>query len=560
MSIGRDEATTTTDSEARRDMAGVNDDMNEADVFEFVTDKQPDSPCVSFDGRLFTYREFDEYANRFANAFGELGVRRGDNVALVMRNVPEHLGSILGLMKISAAAVNTNFMYTAAEIANILSDSKATGVVVESEFFDILAGAVESVPTLEFVVAVGEPTQSLRAAAEKSGAKIVSSAEALAAASAERPEANRSGDDRWILYTGGTTGQPKGVVWRAADYYYACLSGGNPYGEPRNSPKEVADNTFEGFRAFLAAPLMHGAGMFTFFTFLNLGAFVALQRNFDPERILRATAEEKAAVLVIVGDGMGVPIADKLREMTDRGEAPDLSGLFMISSGGGIWSAANQAAFKELLPNVGFRDNVGASESGNDGEMTFDEAGRLKLDAARGILVLDLDLEPMQPGTGEVGYIVRTGPLPLEYLGDPEKSARTFIEVGGQRASLLGDMGMLEADGSITFLGRGSGCINTGGEKVFPEEVESTLKLHPAVFDALVVGAPDPRYGESVAAVISVRDGFDEPGVGELGEHVRSHLAGYKAPRHIVVVDEVKRSPAGKADYRWAKSQVSDDA
>lgn len=556
MSAEAEDATTATDADARKNNAGVNDNMNEADVFECVADKQPERPCVSFDGELFTYREFDDYANRFAHAFLELGVRRDDRVALVMRNVPEHLGSIVGLMKISAAAVNTNFMYAAAEIANILADSSAVGVVVESEFADTVAEAIGSVPELRFVVSVGEPGDALKEAAERSGIALVDSAEALAAASRQRPENTRSGDDKWILYTGGTTGHPKGVVWRAADYYYACLSGGNPYGEPRNSPQEVADNTFEGFRAFVAAPLMHGAGMFTFFTFLNLGAYVALQRTFDPERILRATAEEKAAVLVIVGDGMGVPIADELRVMTAAGDAPDLSGLFMISSGGGIWSAANQAAFSELLPNVGFRDNVGASESGNDGEMKFDEAGRLKLEAGRGILVVDLDLEPMEPGTGEIGYIVRTGHLPLEYLGDPDKSAQTFVEIGGRRASLLGDMGLLEVDGSITFLGRGSGCINTGGEKVFPEEVESTLKLHPAVFDALVVGAPDPRFGESVAAVVSVREGFEDPGAEELREHVRGHLAGYKAPRQVVVVDQVKRSPAGKADYRWAKSQV----
>ena len=556
MTAEAEDAMTTTDADARKNDAGVNDDMNEADVFECVADKQPDSPCVSFDGEVFTYREFDDYANRFARALRGQGVRADDHVALVMRNVPEHLGSMLGLMKISAAAVNTNFMYTGVETANILVDSRSVGVVVESEFADTVAEAIGSAPELRFVVTVGEPGEALEAAAEQAGIALVGSAEILADASSQRPENTRSGDDKWILYTGGTTGRPKGVVWRAADYYYACLSGGNPYGEPRNSPQEVADNTFEGFRAFVAAPLMHGAGMFTFFTFLNLGAYVALQRTFDPERILRATAEEKAAVLVVVGDGMGVPIADKLREMTAAGEAPDLSGLFMISSGGGIWSAANQAAFKELLPNVGFRDNVGASESGNDGEMTFDEAGRLKLDAGRGILVVDLDLEPMEPGTGEIGYIVRTGHLPLEYLGDPDKSAQTFIEIGGRRASLLGDMGLLEADGSITFLGRGSGCINTGGEKVFPEEVESTLKLHPAVFDALVVGAPDPRFGESVAAVVSVREGFEEPGVEELREHVRGHLAGYKAPRHVLFVEQVKRSPAGKADYRWAKSQI----
>ncbi|WP_333618073.1 AMP-binding protein [Dietzia sp.] len=550
-----------TDNEARRDTARHNPEINEADVFEAVVDRRPDSPSVAFDGAVFTFREFDQLANRFAHALLGQGIERGDRVAIVARNVPEHLGAILGLMKISAAAVNTNFMYGPEEIRNILVDSASAGVLVESEFAATVAAAIceggeLAVPSLRFLVAVGEPGDELVAAAEAAGIPLLDSAEMLRAASSERPAVERSGDDRWLLYTGGTTGHPKGVVWRAADYYYACLSGGNPYGEARNSPEEVAEATVDGFRAFLSAPFMHGAGMFTLFTFLNLGGFVAVQRVFDPERILRACAEFDVQALVIVGDGMGVPLVDELRALREAGEELDFPGLFMVASGGGIWSQVNRDAWKELLPNIMLRDNVGASESGNDGEMVFDEAGRLRLDPGRGIVLVDELLEPLEPGSGDIGYIVRTGHLPLEYLGDPEKTASTFVEVGGERGSLLGDMGMLAEDGGIIFLGRGSGCINTGGEKVFPEEVESALKRHPAVFDALVVGVPDERYGEAVGAVVSVREGEPDPTVDEIREHVRGLLAGYKAPRVVSFVDEVKRSPAGKADYRWAKRAI----
>lgn len=543
-----------TDNDARMDHSGDNDNMNEADVFEAVVDAKPDNPCATFDDRSFTFREFDNFVNQIAHVFLDAGVQPGDRVMLLARNVKEHLGSMLALMKDRAAAVNTNFMYNANEIKYLVENSSAVGAVVEFEFSEKFADVIAAGAQLKFVLSVGEPHQRLVDECEKAGIQLINGDAAIEAASTERPDITRSGDDQWILYTGGTTGHPKGVVWRAADYYYACLSGGNPHGAPRHSPQEVAENAMGGLNILSCAPLMHGAGTFTILTFLNLGAHIIMQRMFEPERIVRGIGEHGVAVVVIVGDAMGVPIADEVERLQDE---VDFSSLFMIASGGGIWSAVNRDKFAKMLPNVVLRDNVGASESGNDGEMVFDEAGRLLFQPGRGVLLVNSDLEPMPKDSEEIGFIVRTGHLPMEYLGDPDKSAATFVQVQGQRASLLGDMGQYNKDGDIIFLGRGSGVINTGGEKVFPEEVESTLKRHPAVFDAVVTATEDARYGQAVAAVVSIRADHDDPTEEELREHVCEHLARYKAPRTIKFVDWVQRTPAGKADYRWAKDQVN---
>ena len=541
------------DGEQSANAPAANDNMNEADVFEAVVDAKPDNPAVTFDDESLTFRELDQFVNQLAHVYLDAGVVPGDRVMLLARNVKEHFGSMLALMKIRAASVNVNFMYNAREIGYLAENSSAKAALVEYEFSEKFAEVIELGHTFDFVVTVGEPHARLLEVCEKNGVTVIRSETAVPAASAERPQITRTGDDPWILYTGGTTGHPKGVVWRAADYYYACLSGGNPYGEPRHNPEEVAANALDGLKVFVCAPLMHGAGTFTIFTFLNLGAQIIMHRVFDPEETVRALGKYGVSVLVIVGDAMGVPIADKIAELKDE---VDFSGLFMIASGGGIWSQVNRDKIHAMLPNVILRDNVGASESGNDGEMTFDEAGRLLLESNRGILLVNSELEPLPADSEEIGFLVRTGHLPKEYLGDPDKTAATFVTVNGQRASLLGDMGQYNKDGKIIFLGRGSGVINTGGEKVFPEEVESTLKRHPAVFDAVVTSVPDERYGQAVAAVVSVRADFDHPSETELREHVGEYLARYKAPRTIKFVDFIQRTPAGKADYRWAKDQV----
>lgn len=541
-----------TDNEARKDHSGDNDAMNEADVFEAVVDAKADNPAATFDGETLTFREFDGLANQLAHVYLDAGVAPGDRVMLLARNIKEHLASMIALMKIRAAAVNTNFMYNAREIGYLVENSSAKGALVEDEFSEKFGEVIELGYRVEFVLTIGEPHERLVQACETAGIALLRD-DAVSAASVERPQVTRTGDDPWILYTGGTTGHPKGVVWRAADYYYACLSGGNPYGAPRHNPQDVAENAMDGLKVLVCAPLMHGAGTFSILTFLNLGAQIIMQRVFDAEAIVRGIAEYGAAVIVIVGDAMGVPIADTIDDLKDE---VDLSCLFMIASGGGIWSQVNRDKLHQLLPNVVLRDNVGASESGNDGEMVFDDAGRLLFEPGRDVLLVGSDLEPLPEDSDEIGFLVRTGHLPMEYLGDPDKTAATFVEVQGQRASLLGDMGQYNAEGKIIFLGRGSGVINTGGEKVFPEEVESTLKRHPAVFDAVVTAVPDERYGQAVAAVVSIRADFDEPTEAELRDHVSEYLARYKAPRTVKFVDWVQRTPAGKADYRWAKDQV----
>ena len=535
--------------------------LNEADIFEAVADKLATEPCVSFDDEHFTFAEFDALANRMAHAIAAQGFQPAQRVMLLMRNIPEHLAAILALMKLRGAGVNTNYMYRAAEILHLAESAEPVGAIIEAEFSttfaEMLTLAMEEGASHPFrwVMCVGTPDSSLVAATERAAIPLVDVASALATASDARPDIQRSGDDHWILFTGGTTGVPKGVVWRAADYYYACLSGGNPYGDNRNSIAELVDNANPGMKMLLAAPLMHGAGTFTVFTFLNMGAHVLFQRVFDAENLARAASKHRVLGITIVGDAMGVPLADAIEKL---GGELDLSGLFLVASGGGIFSRGVQDRLRSLLgDNVMLRDSVGASESGNDGSMILDDKGRLVMQPMRGIMLVDEMLEPIPSDSREIGFIVRTGHLPVEYLGDAKKSAETFVEINGMRASLLGDMGQFDDDGNIIFLGRGSGVINSGGEKVFPEEVEGVLKQHPAVYDAVVAAAEDQRYGQLVAAVVSLREGVAAPSAEDLRQHVAESLAGYKAPRKVVFVDWVKRSPAGKADYRWAREELA---
>lgn len=532
-----------------------NQNMNQADNLEAIADKVPDAPAVTVDDSTYTFREFDGVVNQIGHLLRSNGVEPGDHVALFMRNLVEHIAGIYSCMKIRAVGINVNFRYTEKELEYLFDDSDSVAVMVESAFSDKMAALVGNLPKLRVVFSVGEPTDALASACAEHGKQLVRVDEELPEQPATRDFPPRSGDDTWVLYTGGTTGMPKGVQWRMADYYYACLSGGNPYGDPKNSPEELAEGSEAGafFKVLISAPLMHGAGSFTIHTFLNLGGHVILQRDFDPMEVLRGIEKQKPGILVFVGDGMGVPIIDA---MVEHHETMDLSSLFSVSSGGGIWSKGSRDKLLSIMPDLYLRDNVGASESGNDGELEMNAAGETRMAPSPKIDVVNEELERIEPGSDEIGYIIRRGHVPLGYYGDPDKTARTFPVVDDVRVSLLGDMGRVESDGTIVFLGRGSGVINTGGEKVFPEEVEQALKAHPRVYDAVVAGAPDSRFGEAVAAVVSPR-GDDDLDVDEVRAHLQEQLANYKVPKRIVVVDEVKRSPAGKADYRWAKDTVA---
>ncbi len=530
--------------------------FNLADVFESVAAAVPERTALTYEGRDLTYAELDAESDKTAALLEHAGVGPGDHVALFLKNSVEHVYSILGLVKVRAVPINVNYRYTPAELEYIFTNSDSAAVVVElPEHQRTLAALLEKCPLIRTVIVVGETDPALQAAAAERDVRVVSFADAEGLEPAERP--TRSGDDLYILYTGGTTGYPKGVMWRHDDFFHKPLSGGNPYGEGnRKDLAEVAAaaKEFPPLSYLIAAPLMHGAALYSLFTFLMLGARVVLMRDFIPQRIVEAIEKEKLQVILIVGDGMGLPLVD---EMERRAGEVDYSSLYSITSGGAVWSVGVRERMAALKPDLVLRDNFGASETGNDGAFTVDDDGNLRMAPSPNLTLVDEALQPIAPGSDEVGWIARVGNVPLGYYNDPDKSARTFPQLpDGTRLAVLGDMGRIEADGTIVFLGRGSGCINTGGEKVFAEEVEAALHAHPSVSDALVVPKPDERMGQQVAAVIAQYPGTAPLSLQEVQEHCRSTLAGYKVPRAVVLVDEVRRTPAGKADYKWAKAQV----
>jgi len=377
---------------------------------------------------------------------------------------------------------------------------------------------------------------------------------ALAAASAERDFDGRSGDDRYLAYTGGTTGMPKGVVWRHEDLFFAALGGGDPLldkghlTDPDELPGRVPDFPLS---QLCAPPLMHvSAHWGAFNTFFGGGKVVLLgPGRLDGEEVWRTVAAEGVNVITVVGDAMARPVLDALAADPSH----DTSSVITLASGGAILSPATKAQVAELLPNAFVIDAFGSSETGIAGSRAGDTEGPARFTVDDRTAVLDDDLRPVVPGSGVVGRLARRGHVPLGYHKDEAKTAATFVTVDGERWVLPGDMATVDEDGTVVLLGRGSGSINTGGEKVFPEEVEGVLKGHPAVYDVLVVGTPDERWGETVTAVVQLRPGA-ELTVEELADFGRQNLAGYKLPRRLVLVDEVQRGANGKPDYAWAKA------
>ncbi|GAB92706.1 acyl-CoA synthetase [Gordonia rhizosphera] len=536
--------------------------FNLADVFETVADAVPERIALSYEGRQISYAELDRLANQVAHLLRDSGIGAHDNVSLFLKNSIEHVTSLLGLLKIRAVPVNVNYRYTNAELQYIFDNSDSRAIIVElPEHQRSVAQILPETPMVRTVFVVGEITDELAAAAASlPGGRAVDIVSFAGAASQSdgRDFEPRTGEELYLLYTGGTTGHPKGVMWQHDDFFRKPLSGGNPYGEARQDLDEIASavKDFGSIAFLLAAPLMHGAASYSLFTFFTLGGRLVIQRDFDPAKIVSSVETDRVQIILIVGDAMGMPLVEELER---RKDAVDLSSLFSVTSGGAIWSQHVRDRLLAVKPDLLLRDNFGASESGNDGEIMMDEHGNLKVPPTDKMMVVDDRLNKIEPGSGEVGYIARIGNVPLGYHKDPEKSAKTFPTLpDGTRISILGDMGTVEADGTIVFLGRGSQCINTGGEKVYAEEVEAVLHAHPVIADALVVPVPDERYGQRVAAVVALTEGAIEPSVEDIGEHCRKTLAGYKVPRTVVFVEEVKRTPAGKADYRWAKNTAAE--
>jgi acyl-CoA synthetase (AMP-forming)/AMP-acid ligase II len=526
-------------------------EFNMADLFESLADAVPDREAIVCADRRVTFAELDERTTRLAHALSKAGVKRGDHIGLYLYNGIEYMEASLAAFKIRAVPININFRYVEEELYYLFDNADLVGIIHHREFAPRIAAVAERLPKLTTFFAVEDGSD-----ADCSAIGSLNYDEELANASPERDFAPRSADDLYLVYTGGTTGMPKGVMWRQEDLFFAALMGGNPYGPPPERPEQVAENAKAGpiLTALPAAPLMHAAAQWAALIYLFSGGKLVLTpgTGFDADRIWKLVEQEKVQSMAIVGDAMARPLAEAL----DRpGASYDTSSLFAIGSGGATYSEAVKAQLRKHLPNALLLDTFGGSEGGNQGrgvEATESQAGP-RFQADETSAVLDENMKPLPPGTGKIGMLARRGRIPLGYYKDEQKTAKTFIEADGTRWVVAGDMATLEADGTITLLGRGSGCINSGGEKIFPEEVEAALRSHPKVFDALVVGVPDRRFGERVAAVVAAREG-QTPTLEELDAHCRTCFAGYKVPRELHQVDQIQRQPSGKPDYKWAKA------
>src|SRR4051812_896289 len=520
-------------------------EFNLADVLEIVTDAVPDRLALIAGDRRLTFAELDERANRVAHYLRDVGVLPGQHVGIYAFNRAEWVEAMFGCFKARAVPINVNYRYVINEVRYLFENADLVALFYEAEFGPHVASVLPALPKLKHLVQLDDGS-----GIQTEGLEAVDYEHGLAAASPTRDGLHpRSPDDLYILYTGGTTGMPKGVMWRQEDIFFAAMGGGNYGGPGVSKPEEVADHVSETVGVSLAlAPLMHGNAQWTMSIALFSGNTVVLNtsRRFDADEIWDLTERDNVNVISLVGDAMARPLVDALAH---RAVPPS---IFAVVSGGAILSPAIKAELNERAPNIAVIDAFGASETGANGAADITAKGpRFRMNEWTTVLNDDGDVAAV----GEVGLLARRGHVPVGYYKDAEKTAATFVELGGVRWAIPGDRAVIEDDGAINVLGRGSQCINTGGEKVFPEEVEAVLKSHPDVFDAIVVGVPDARWGESIAAVVAPRTGHKVT-LDQLAEYCRASIAGYKVPRHLVVVDECERTPAGKPNYRWAKEQA----
>ena len=527
--------------------------FNLADLFEIVADTVPEREALVCGDARLTYAQLEERSNRLAHFLAAQGIGAGDKVGLYLYNCNEYLEGMLACFKVRAVPVNVNFRYVDEELSYILNNAEMAGCIHHREFVPHLAAVRTAAPKLKTLIAVDDGT-----AFDPATIGAIGYEAALAQGAPARDFAERSDDDLFLLYTGGTTGMPKGVMWPHKAVFYAAMGGGghfHPAG-PIEQPEDIAVRAKDGFlvTGMALAPLMHGACWWYACIQLLAGGKLVLNpsHHLDGEEVWDIVARERINAVSIVGDAMAIPLLDVLERNPGRW---DLSSVFNVGSGGAVFSESKQAKFREHFPNVLITNSFGSSEGG---QMGMDN-GQRRADAENGLgnvtrtpymdVIVEEELRHAQPG--EMGIFARSGHIPVGYFNDPVKTAKTFVTVEGKRWLLTGDSARLEMDGSITVFGRGSNCINSGGEKIFPEEVEQALKNHPAVFDALVVATPDERWGQKVTAVISPRGAA--PTLEELQQEARKHIAGYKVPRELHVVGEIPRQPNGKPNYARAK-------
>ncbi len=529
--------------------------FNLADLTEHTVDAVPDRTALICGDRQLTFAELEARANRLAHHLAAQGIGERDHVAIYSHNSLEYVETMLAAYKLRAVPINVNYRYVEDELVYLFDNADVVAAVYQASFGPRIAAVRERLPKLRHLVEIDDGTT------DPTPTGAVPYEEALAAASPERDFGPRDDGDLYILYTGGTTGLPKGVVWRHEDVWRA-LGGGIDFltGERITDEHQLARVAAEAVppTGLVLAPLMHGAAQWGTLGGLFKGITNVLLPHFDPHLVWDAVERYRIAVITITGDAMARPLIDALQE-----RHYDTSALVAISSTAAVFSPVVKDQLFELLPDLFISEAVGSSEGGFNG-MRLVEKGKTAAAPGEGgglinvplgpdSTIIGIDDQPVQPG--EVGRLARGGNVPIGYYKDPAKTAATFLEVAGVRHAVPGDLARLELDGTMTLLGRGSQCINSGGEKIFPEEVESALKAHPKVFDALVIGVDDERWGQRVAALVEPRPG-EAPTLEELAEFCHTKLARYKAPRELHLVDEMPRQPSGKPDYQRARLAV----
>ena len=538
---------------------------NLATINEAIAEAIPDREAIVFRDRRFSYADFTRRSRRFANLLIERGLgchternaldpwRSGqDHLGIYLYNGNEFLEGMLGAYKARVAPFNVNYRYVDEELVYLLNNAKTRALLYHSSLAEHVDRVREKVPSLELLIQVQDaPAPLLEGAVEYEAA--------LAASSEERPRREWSPDDLYILYTGGTTGMPKGVLWRQCDILIATLGARRTDGEVLQTIDQYVSRAQASNRRHLPAPpFMHGAGHWVALQAFNTGGTVVIQnevRHFDAADVLDLIEAERVSNLLLVGDAFGRPLADELAR-----RERDLKSLRYVMSGGAVMTAKLKAELLDYLPQIRIIDTAGSSETGGQGSQVSSAAtgagtGRFRLAPHNAVLSEDLTRK-LEPGHDGLGWWARAGNIPLGYLDDEAKTAETFPVVDGVRYSVPGDKVRLLEDNSLELHGRESVTINSGGEKIFAEEVETALKHHDAVFDAVVAGRPSERWGNEVVAIVKLKDGAEVTEASLLEECGR-HIARYKQPKAFVFVDEILRSPAGKADYRWAKEQAS---
>jgi acyl-CoA synthetase (AMP-forming)/AMP-acid ligase II len=533
--------------------------FNLADLFENAVDHFGEREYLVCEGQRRTYAQMEERANRLAHHLAAHGIGPGDHVGIYALNSVEWVETLWAVFKLRGVWVNINYRYVEDELAYLFDNADLRALVYQREFAPRVAGVLDRLPLLDHSVVIDDGTD-----ADTATLGSVPYEDAVASGAPDRDFEPRSPDDRYILYTGGTTGMPKGVVWRQEDVFFALGGGIDPVTNTRiERPEAMVEKGLAapGPSTMLPiAPLMHGATQWGVMGGSFVGNKICLIARFVAADVWKLLAAEKANAMMITGDAMARPLLEALDD--PEVAALDLSAWVSLSSTAALFSPSVKDQFLDRFPNLILTEAIGASESGSNG-YTMIQRGKTAMKGGPTVtpimdtVVLDENLRVVEAGSGVVGKVARRGNIPLEYYKDAAKSAETFVrDADGVRYSIPGDFATIEADGTITLLGRGSVSINSGGEKIFPEEVEGIVKGHPAVYDCIVVGIADERWGQRVTAVVQARASDDAPSLESVQEHCRQHLAGYKVPREMHLVDEIQRSPSGKPDYRWAQSVV----